>query len=197
MVRPGIAGLLLAAGSGRRFGMPKALADSGSGPWVRLALDALQDCAPRVVVVGAARDEVLALLPDDVLAIDNPDHDAGMGSSLQVGLKALLELGPANPYPDAALVMLVDLPGVGLEVVRRVCAVAGDGMAADVLARTAFDGVPGHPVLLGRRHWPGVIASASGDSGARHYLARLRPTLVECGDIGSGLDVDTPGQLER
>lgn len=177
--------------------MPKALADSGSGPWVRLALDALQDCAPRVVVVGAARDDVLALLPDEVLAIDNPDHDAGMGSSLQVGLKALLDPETVDPPPDAVIVMLVDLPGVSREVIRRVCAVAGEGPATDVLARAAFDGVPGHPVLLGRRHWPGVIASATGDSGARHYLAQHQPILVECGDIGSGIDVDTPGQLER
>jgi CTP:molybdopterin cytidylyltransferase MocA len=177
--------------------MPKALADSGSGPWVRLALDALQDCVPRVVVVGAARDEVLALLPDAVLAVDNPDHDAGMGSSLRVGLRALLDPETAHPPPDAVLVMLVDLPGVGLEVVRRVCAAVGDGSPADVLARAAFDGVPGHPVLLGRRHWPGVIDSASGDSGARLYLAEHRPILVECADIGSGIDVDTPGRLER
>jgi len=148
-------------------------------------------------VIGAARDEVRALLPEDVLAIDNPDHDAGMGSSLRVGLRALLDPATTDPPPDAVLVMLVDLPGVGPEVVRRVCAAVGDGSPADVLARAAFDGVPGHPVLLGRRHWPGVIDSASGDSGARHYLARHRPTLVECADIGSGLDVDTPGQLER
>ena len=62
--------------------------------------------------------------------------------------------------------MLVDLPGVGLEVIRRLSAVAGSAdTAPDVLARAAFTGVPSHPVLIGRNHWAGVIASARDDIG--------------------------------
>jgi len=49
-----------------------------------------------------------------------------------------------------------------------------------------------NPVLLGRDHWPGVIDTATGDSGAREYLTAHPPLLVECGDIGSGEDVDRP-----
>ena len=49
--------------------------------------------------------------------------------------------------------LLVDLPDVTAEVVRRVSA-AGDGPRA--LARATYDGWPGHPVLLGRDHWAGV-----------------------------------------
>jgi nicotine blue oxidoreductase len=59
-----------------------------------------------------------------------------------------------------------------------------------VLARAAYDGEPGHPVLLGRDHWPGVVASAAGDRGARDYLAAREVTLVECGDLATGHDRD-------
>ncbi len=66
------------------------------------------------------------------------------------------------------IVTLVDLPDVGAEVVRRVLA---DPVDAATLRRAAYDGTPGHPVLIGRDHWAGVAAAARGDRGARDYLA--------------------------
>jgi CTP:molybdopterin cytidylyltransferase MocA len=65
-----------------------------------------------------------------------------------------------------------------------------------VLARAAYQGRPGHPVLLGRAHWAGVRNAASGDVGARTYLAgRADVVPVECGDLADADDVDTPEQL--
>jgi CTP:molybdopterin cytidylyltransferase MocA len=186
-----VAGLVLAAGSGRRYGRPKALVDTGSGPWVGRALDAVRGCAPRVVVIGAAADQVAALLPPDVLVVRNPNHAQGMGSSLRVGLQALV----GSDTVDAAVIMLVDLPGVGPAVIDRVCRAAGTTLIArDALVRAAFQGVPGHPVLIGRDHWPGVIELAVGDRGARDYLQAHPVVVVECGDIGSGVDVDVRDQ---
>ena len=111
-----MAAVVLAAGSGRRYGRPKALVDSGSGPWVLRALDVVRQCDPRVVVVGAAAEQVAALLPADAVAVRNPEHATGMGSSLRVGLQALV----GRESVDAAVIMLVDLPGVGPAVIDRV-----------------------------------------------------------------------------
>jgi CTP:molybdopterin cytidylyltransferase MocA len=63
------------------------------------------------------------------------------------------------------------------------------------LRRAAYGGVPGHPALIGRDHWEQVIASASGDHGARHYFRTTEHELVECGDLATGLDADTPDEL--
>jgi len=174
--------------------------DTGSGLWVRRALDAIGSCDPRLVVVGAAGAEVSDLLPGDVIVIDNPNYQDGMGSSLRAGLQAVGNLDPAPQSPvggreiDAALVMLVDLPGVGPAVIQRVMTAAGSAdTARAAIVRAAFAGRPGHPVIFGRQHWPGVIQTAIGDRGARDYLAGHSAVLVECGDIGSGDDVDTPG----
>jgi CTP:molybdopterin cytidylyltransferase MocA len=186
-----VAGVVLAAGSGRRYGWPKALVDTGSGPWVRVALTAVRGCALRVVVIGAAADQVAALLPPDAVVVRNPDHAQGMGSSLRAGLMELA----GHESVDAAVIMLVDLPGVGPAVIDRVCRAAGPSLTArNALVRAAFHGVPGHPVLIGRDHWPGVIQTAVGDRGARDYLVAHPVVVVECGDIGSGVDVDLPGQ---
>ncbi len=166
------------------------MVDTGSGPWVLRALDALRCCDTRAVVVGAAGTEVAALLPPGVVVVDNPDHAAGMGSGLRLGLQALAD---AEPDADAAVVLLVDLPGVGAAVTERLVGTAGTAAGArPALLRAAYGGAPGHPVLLGRDHWAGVIASATGDSGARTYFRRHPPQLVECSDIGSGEDIDLP-----
>ncbi len=86
------------------------------------------------------------------------------------------------------VVSLVDLPDVGAEVITRLLA---REVTSGVLARAAYDGTPGHPVLIGRDHWAGVIESARGDRGARDYLAAHEVELVECGDLATGEDADT------
>ncbi|MEU4246598.1 nucleotidyltransferase family protein [Amycolatopsis sp. NPDC026612] len=181
---------MLAAGGGRRFGGPKALAEIDGEPFVLRALRTLADagCEPVRVVVGAAADEVRALLPDPAQAVPAEDWASGMGASLRAGLASL----EPTSEPAAALVHLVDLPWVGADILARVAA----GATAETVARAAYDGVPGHPVLLGRRWWAEIAGAAQGDRGARDWLA-TRPdlTLIECGDLGSGRDVDRPDDL--
>jgi CTP:molybdopterin cytidylyltransferase MocA len=178
------------------MGGPKALVELDGEALVRRALRVLGDggCAPLVVVLGAAAAEVAEIVPSEVHVTVAEDWAEGMGASLRAGLAALEAL---SPLPDAALVHLVDLPGVTAAAVARLAAVAA-GSDPDVLARAAYDGKPAHPVLIGRSHWSGVRATATGDAGARGYLAGHPDlTLVECGDLADPDDVDTPEQLAR
>jgi nicotine blue oxidoreductase len=179
-----VVGLLLAAGAGERFGGPKALARDGDGTsWLLRSVQALRPCDEIVVVLGAEAERAAALLPLSVSRIRADDWAEGMGASLRAGLSALASTGHA-----VALVSLVDLPDVDAGVVARLVASAtGPGD----LARAAYDGVPGHPVLIGRDHWEGVIRTATGDRGARDYLAAHEVGLVECGDLATGADVDS------
>jgi CTP:molybdopterin cytidylyltransferase MocA len=193
----GVAALLLAAGEGRRLGTAKALLRGADGmTWVERAARRLVSagCRPVVVVVGARAAEVAALVPPSLVppfdVVEAAGWAEGMGASLRAGLVAL---SARRPLPDAVLVALVDTPGMTTDVVRRVAA-AGVG-GPSVLARAAFDGVPGHPVLLGRDHWAEVRATAHGDAGARDYLRDRPVRLVECGDVGHGADVDTRAAL--
>jgi CTP:molybdopterin cytidylyltransferase MocA len=181
-----VEGLLLAAGAGRRMGMPKALVTDEQGSWLVRGIEVLRagGCRRVTVVLGAEADRARRLVDDldvDVTVAD--DWAEGMGASLRAGLRSL-----AGSGDDGALVSLVDLPDLVPEVVARVLAV-GSGPTA--LARATYDGTPGHPVLLGRDHWPGVVESAVGDQGARAYLATHDLTLVECGDLATGRDIDS------
>lgn len=192
-----VVGLLLAAGAGRRMGGPKALLDRHGRAAVRDAVDVLRagGCDDVVVVVGAQADRVAALIDaqEGVQVVRCDDWRQGMGASLRSGLAAV----PASA--EAVLVLLVDLPDVRSDVVARVLtaaeAEAGPAGLGAVLARAAYDGTPGHPVLLGADHLAGVAASAEGDRGGRGYLAEHAVWLVECGDLAGGHDVDTPAEL--
>jgi CTP:molybdopterin cytidylyltransferase MocA len=193
------AGLLLGAGAGRRIGRPKALLRDERGvPFLDRAVGTLLEagCATVTVVLGAAADEARLLLDEAGWSADPAvgvvvaeDWDEGMGASLRRGLTALGE-GTA----ETALVMLVDLPDVHAGVLRRVLDRAGPVPRA-ALVRATYGGRPGHPVLLGRGHWAGVVATARGDQGAREYLTAHPPEPCECGDLAAGRDVDRPEDL--
>ena len=184
-------GLLLAAGAGTRMGQPKALVSDADGPWLERGVRVLDDggCEGVTVVLGARSSEAVSFL--DGLGVDvviAHDWESGMSASLCAGLCGM----PVGA--TAALVLLVDLPDLTSEVVSRV---RDSGVGAASLARATYDGRPGHPVLLGRDHWAGVLDSAAGDSGARDYLETHDHFHVECGDLATGADVDrmpTSGQ---
>jgi CTP:molybdopterin cytidylyltransferase MocA len=184
------AGVVLAAGEGARFGGPKAVVVLDGERLVDRAVRTLREggCEHVLVVEGAA-----ALAPVDAELVTNDGWQEGMGSSLRVALSALA----GRPDVDAAVLLLVDTPWVGPEPVRRVIAEhAGTGSPA---VQAAYDGVPGHPVLLTRSAWQQAADLATGDQGARGWLRRHRGevTLVDCSGTGDPRDVDRPEDLQE
>ncbi|KUL39405.1 nucleotidyltransferase family protein [Actinoplanes awajinensis] len=184
------AGLVLAAGAGRRYGMPKALVPYRNGLLVQHAAATLRRacCTRTVVVLGARAEDVIRAAPDLPETLVNPDWPTGMGSSLRAGLTALT----GDDSLDAAVVLLVDMPGVTAGAVRRITAHA----APDALVMGGYAGRRGHPVLLGREHWTGAADAATGDRGARDYLRAHEVSVIEVGDVADDTDLDRPGDLD-
>jgi molybdenum cofactor cytidylyltransferase/nicotine blue oxidoreductase len=182
-----VAGLVLAAGGGRRYGMPKALVEYGGSLLVERAVrTARAVCDPVLVVLGAQAVDVWRTADlGGATVLANRDWESGMASSLRTGLDGL------RGWPgrvDAALVLLVDMPGMTPAALERMAAHAGP----DALAVATYDGVRGHPVLIGRDHWAGVAATATGDEGARRYLATHEVTEVDCTGLADPTDLDVP-----
>ena len=171
-----VVGVVLAAGAGTRYGSPKVLAHDGL--WLRTAAQALTDggCDQVIVVLGAADVTV----PDGATAVHAPHWEQGMSASFTAGLAAASDA-------EYVVVHVVDTPDVGPEVVHAVL----DAAPRTGLARAVFDGRPGHPVVLARRHLEAAAASASGDSGAREFLrGRDDVIAVECSQWATGIDHD-------
>ena len=188
-VRTTVAGVLLAAGEGSRFGRPKALVELNGQTLAERGVDLLRagGADPILVVTGAAPVEL-----SGTRSVHNPEWRTGMGSSLRAALQALTDTTEVG----AAVVALADQPLVGAAAVARLIAAYRDGASVAV---AAYDGRPRNPVLLARPHWAEVIATATGDQGARAFLRTRRDvvTLVECGDTGRPDDIDTPADLAR
>jgi nicotine blue oxidoreductase len=190
-----VAGLLLAAGGGRRLGgRPKALLEHRGRPLVEHAVRVLREagCTPVHVVLGAASREVRARADlTGCVVVDNPDWPQGMGSSLRAGLASLAGTGAG-----ATLVLLVDQPGIGPEAVSRV---RGAYRFPVSLVSASYGGKRGHPVLFGADRWAEIAATATGDRGAHAYLTAHEDaiTLVECSDVAATYDIDTPDDLRR
>ncbi|MGH3519522.1 MAG: nucleotidyltransferase family protein [Haloechinothrix sp.] len=180
-----VGGLLLAAGAGRRFGGPKALAVFKGTTLLERGIALLRagGCEPIHVVLGAETAEL-----NGVMSVLNPEWASGMGSSLRVGLSSLPE------GVDAVVVALVDQPLIGAEAIRRLRAAHAGGAAAAV---ATYAGEPRNPVLLDRSLWDAVATEAVGDTGARRFLNQHPEvvTAVPCDDTGSPSDIDTQDDL--
>lgn len=184
-----VAGLVLAAGAGRRFGGAKAVAELDGERLVDRAVRTLRrgGADPVYVVSGA-----VPLDGTDAEHVPNPGWAEGMGSSLRAGLSALAD---APQDVVAVVIVLVDQPGLTGAAVARLVGAGSDNRAVAV---ATYQGKQGHPVAIGRAHWPEVVRLAVGDVGARPFLLAHRDLVarVECADVGSSEDVDTPAQLD-
>lgn len=180
--RSPVAAVILAGGLGRRFGGPKAEAVLGGETFLdRVASTAAGVGLDPVVAVVPAGSRV----PDEAVAVVNPDPQRGLSSSLRLGIAAV-------PVGHAALVLLVDQPTMGSEVIEAVMARRG----TRPLVAASADGRLAPPVLIepdAFRH----IAGLSGDIGLRDVFA-AQPDLVEAVPVaGHAPDVDTPADLAR
>ncbi|HUG21811.1 nucleotidyltransferase family protein [Piscinibacter sp.] len=190
--RPAV--IVLAAGTGSRFGAPghKLTQRLGSssvlGATLRHAIashlavvvvttDALADTARRHV---ASRDVVV--LP----SVGTPGpHRLGMGYSIAAGVAA---------RPDATgwLVLPGDMPMVQNTTLLAVAA----ALDHHPVTYAQHRGRRGHPVGFGAELYSELV-TLSGDEGARRLVARYPAHGVEVDDPGVLIDVDTEADLER
>ena len=186
-----VAGLVLAAGAGTRFGGRKQLALLDGRPLLEHALAAMASAPvePVAVVLGADAEEIAATVDmHGAEPIVCQEWDEGQSASLRMGIDALEHAGA-----DAVVVTLGDQPRIAARAIAAVAAARTPGEADAV--RATYDGTPGHPVVLERSLFDAVRA-LRGDTGAREVLRDARVVDVPCDGLGDPADVDTPGDLE-
>lgn len=178
--------LILAAGTGRRFGDVKPLAILDGRPIVAHVIQAAHSADLDALVVSPPDPRVIdAATAAGAGVVRNGDPSAGMARSLRLGLADL----PLEA--DAAVVLLGDQPMVDPDVIRAL--VAAWRSDPDRPWQSDYADGPGHPVVLPRLIWP-HIQRLRGDVGARSLLVPLGVrTLPVAGS--RPLDVDTPEDL--
>lgn len=188
------AGILLAAGRGRRFDSSgasnKLLAPlRSSEPVVVSSARALLAVLPRVIAVvpvddGGVADALRALGCDVTVC---PSADTGMAASLVHGVR--------HSLPDASswLVALGDMPHVRAATIAALCRALeeGAGIAAPMQA-----GRRGNPVAFSNQYLQSLLA-LEGDQGARAILQQSVVYGVEVDDPGVLHDIDSPSDLYK
>ncbi|MDX6708685.1 MAG: hypothetical protein QOI48_4531 [Solirubrobacteraceae bacterium] len=187
-----IAAVVLAAGSGSRFGSAKQLAELDGMPLLEHALRAVEavPAIDRIVVVlGARADEIRAAVDfGSAEVVVCADWEEGQAASLRCGIDAIDGAG-------AVLLLLGDMPRLTPQVIARFADLAGQH-GSEARARAVYDGAPGHPVVLGSAYFA-ALSGLSGDHGARDVLKKIGAYPIECGHLCSPADVDTPEALDE
>jgi molybdenum cofactor cytidylyltransferase len=182
--------IVLAAGSGSRFGGGKLLAPWRGGALIDGALDAALAAPVMDVSVVVGADPAVAAHAGSrcgARIVHAADHARGLSASLRAGIASL----PADA--TGALVLLGDMPLVPQAVLRPLVHAVMEGAPAAV---PVWQGRQGHPVAFSARLFPQILA-LEGDRGARAVLDALGDelALVEAPDDGILLDVDRPGDV--
>jgi molybdenum cofactor cytidylyltransferase len=180
-----ITGILLAAGSGSRFGGHKLLHPlARAKPMAALAAEHLLSAVPSSIAVCRLGDETLiGLLSEAGLSVVICGRAAdGMGSSIACGVQAAREA-------SGWVIALADMPLVRPDTIRAVVTLLDSGAQ---VAAPVYRHRRGHPVGFSAA-CRDELAQLAGDRGARsvleHHAEHLQ--LREVDDPGCVLDIDT------
>jgi CTP:molybdopterin cytidylyltransferase MocA len=182
-----IAGVILAAGEGSRFGKPgeKLLAPARGRPLLEWAIEPAREAALDELIVVSGAIDVSDLVPEDVTLLRNDEWQLGQATSLGVALDWCQRRGHA-----AVVVGLGDTPGLTSSAWKSVAEAQGGPI---VIA--TYGGRRGHPVRLDAAVW--TLLPTSGDEGARTLMSRRPELVTEVACEGTAIDIDTREDLRR
>jgi molybdenum cofactor cytidylyltransferase len=189
-----VGAVILAAGSSSRMGRPKQLLRFGGETLLRrAALSALgAGCGPVVVVTGAhaeqTREELRGL---DVREVENQSWETGMGSSVRVGIGALLE---SHAEASAVVLMLCDQPYVNADVIASL--VAAHRATRRAVVASQYGGGFGVPALFDPTLFD-ELARLDAQAGAKQVIKRHASQAHFVPFPGGEFDVDTPEDFAR
>jgi len=178
--------ILLGAGRSSRFGGEKLLAPMAGRRVLDWALDAALESGLRPVILVTRPDLASIPLPKEVHLKVNPHPEEGLSASIRSGIQAA---EAANCR--AAIFAPADQPLLHGEVYRRL---VRSRQAGHPIAVASFDGQIRNPVLLGVGWWDAANL-LQGDQGLSRLIRTPGTRRVECGDIASVTDIDTPADL--
>lgn len=189
--------VLLAAGASTRLGQPKQLLRLpafGSETLIDHAVGLAREAetAPIFVVLGAHAEEIrLEAELLDCILVRNEAWAEGMGSSLRLGISAVIENAPGA---SGAMVLVCDQPALSVDHLRKLLDTHRGN--PETIAASRYAGRPGVPAVFPRALFPALL-KLQGDKGARSILQQSRWAIHTIEFPGGELDLDSPEDVVR
>ena len=188
---PTIFALILAAGSGTRFGGDKQLATFRGETLILRAINSAQSvfAEKTLLVLGTEWRACLAAVgvQQGFFSLnDRPER--GMSESIRIGVRAL------SGKADAIVIALCDQPLVPASHLAQLVK-AWDGSPTGIVCSAAEHYV-GPPALFGADHFQ-ALTELEGDRGARALIAENADRVIRIRCEAAAADIDTMADLER
>ena len=183
-----VVGILLAAGSSRRFGGDKLcrLVSKDESVAAQSCRHLREALGKVIAVIRPGADELAETLERSGALVKICGRaQKGMGASLAFGIKEAINA-------SGWIIALADMPWIRPETIRAVAAALPEAP----IAAPFYNGKRGHPVGFSRvfRH---ELLALSGDMGAKQVLENHASQIrrLDCDDPGILLDIDLPADL--
>ena len=180
--------LVMAAGSGRRFGGNKLAAELDGKTLIRRALEAVPGALFTAVVVVSQYEDVEELAGQfGFAAIHNDRPDLGLSHTIRLGTEAMRGC-------DGILYMVADQPKLRQETVAQIVDVWRQH--PDKIVGAGHDGRRGNPNLFPAKFF-GELTAITGDRGGSSVIrAHEEDFLLVETEAAELFDCDTPEALD-
>lgn len=185
--------ILLAAGSSSRLGRSKQLIEFQGKKLIQKAIEEAQKSKANssVVVLGWNPDLIKTGFDSDHIPyVINENWEEGMASSMQAGLRFLIE----KEHPDQVILMLVDQPFVDSKLLDRLILEkenSGKGIVACLYSETL-----GVPAIFDRAYFEEMV-SLKGSEGAKKVILKNSADVFPIDFPLGAVDLDTPEDIEK
>lgn len=183
---PNSAILILAAGASKRMGDIKQLLSYKNSTLLGHAIKQAISASNNVyVVLGANRDKIKKIIPNNVTIIQNKQWEQGMGTTIATGINTLREKGTY----DAVLIMLADQPLIDSVYLKKMMEVFAEN--THQIVATRYNSKNGVPAIFDKALFP-ELTKLDSDVGAQQ-LMKTHTQVIMSLDVGEkAIDIDTP-----
>lgn len=185
--------IILAAGSSSRLGRPKQLLEFQSKKLIQRAIEEAQKSSSEscVVVLGWNPELIKTGFDSETVSyVINENWEEGMASSMQTGLRFLMEKDGINQV----ILMLCDQPFVNHKLLDSLIVekeISGKGIVASF-----YSGTLGVPAIFDQKYFQDLL-NLKGSEGAKKVILENSEDTIPLNFPLGALDIDTEEDFRR
>lgn len=182
-------GLLLAAGSSTRMGLPKMLLSFTGKSLLQHCIDEIRNSAidDLVVVTGCYHSLIREILQSQKIAFtENKNWQEGMGSSIQHGINYITE-----NYKEVTevIILVCDQPHISSPLLNKM--INAKQQTGKGLIACAYNNTIGTPVLFDKKYFS-ELSILEGEYGAKKTVQQFTEDIAIVDFPLGSIDIDTP-----